>query len=136
MKAEPGFWQNSWRADVLERGLKAAAGLTFVSVEEQEIVGFICGADLGFLSYLSELVVAKTHRDQGIGRQLVARLELELVSRGSAVLVSDVWKDAACFYESMGWSLPDVILLRKKLNTEGSQPSHACAVASRTAHDG
>ena len=24
MKAEPGFWQESWRTDVLERGLKAA----------------------------------------------------------------------------------------------------------------
>jgi hypothetical protein len=25
IKAEPGFWPKSWRADVLERGLQAAA---------------------------------------------------------------------------------------------------------------
>jgi ribosomal protein S18 acetylase RimI-like enzyme len=84
-------------------------------VENEEIVGFICGHDLGFRAYLSELVVANTHRDQGIGKRLVAHLESELASRGCAVLISDVWKDARGFYESMGWSPPDVILLRKKL---------------------
>ena len=121
MKAEPGFYQGSWRADTLERGLEAAAGLAFVWVEKEEIVGFVCGHDLGFRAYLSELVVAKTHRGQGIGRQLVAHLESELTLRGCAVLISDVWTDARGFYESMGWSPPDAVLLRKKLNREPSQ---------------
>ncbi len=121
MKAEPGFWQDTWRADVLERGLKAASGLAFVCVEDEEIVGFVCGHDLGFRAYLSELVVAKTHRDRGIGKQLVAHLEAELTSRGCAGLIADVWKTARGFYESMGWSSPDVVLLRKKLINNGSQ---------------
>ena len=116
MKAEPGFWQDRWPADALEHGLKAAAGLAFVCVENQEIIGFVCGHDLGFRAYLSELVVARANRDQGIGRQLVAHLEAELASRGCAVLISDVWKDARGFYESMGWSAPDTVLLRKGLN--------------------
>ena len=121
MKAEPGFWQDAWRADVLERGLKAASGLAFVLVENDEIVGFICGHDLGFRAYLSELVAVKACRDRGIGKQLVAHLESELALRGCAVLIADVWKDARGFYESMGWSAPDVILLRKKVGTKGSQ---------------
>jgi GNAT superfamily N-acetyltransferase len=69
----------------------------------------------GFRSYLSELVIAGTRRNQGFGKQLVAHLESELASRGCAILISDVWKDARGFYESMGWSQPDAILLRKKL---------------------
>jgi predicted N-acetyltransferase YhbS len=117
MKGEPGFWQDRWRADVLERGLEAAAGLAFVCVENEKIVGLICGHDLGFRAYLSELVVAAAHRNRGVGRQLVARLESELASRGCEVLIADVWKGARAFYESIGWAPPDVILLRKKLNT-------------------
>jgi predicted N-acetyltransferase YhbS len=116
MKSEPGFWQDSWRADVLERGLAGAAGLAFVCVENGEIIGFVCGHDLGFRAYLSELVVARTRRNRGLGKQLVAHLESELASRGCAILISDVWKDARGFYESLGWSQPDAILLRKKLD--------------------
>lgn len=123
MEAEPGFWQDTWRADVLELGLKSAAGLAFVCVDNERIIGFICGHDLGFRAYLSELVVAKTHRAHGIGKQLVAHLESELASHGCTGLISDVWKDARGFYESMGWSSPDVVLLRKKLINNRSQPS-------------
>lgn len=133
MKAEPGFWQDTWRADVLERGLKAADGLAFVCVEDQEIVGFICGHDLGFRAYLSELVVAKTYRDQGIGKQLVTHLESQLASCGCAGLISDVWKDARGFYEAMGWSSPDVVLLRKKLINNGSQQASRGDVTNRAA---
>ena len=46
MKAEPGFWQEDWRDDVLERGFEAAAGLAFVYVVDGDIIGFICGHDL------------------------------------------------------------------------------------------
>jgi GNAT superfamily N-acetyltransferase len=83
-------------------------------------IGFVCGHDLGFRAYLSELVVVKTRRGQGIGRQLVAHLESELASRGCAILISDVWKDVRGFYESMGWSPPDAVLLRKILNKSHS----------------
>jgi len=104
-----------WRADVLERGLKAADDLAFVFVENQKNVGFICGHDLGFRAYLGELAVAKTHRAQGIGKQLVSHLESEIALRGCDVLISDAWENAQEFYKAMGWSSPHVILLRKKL---------------------
>jgi predicted N-acetyltransferase YhbS len=121
MKDEPSFWQEEWRSDVLERGLDAASGLAFVYVAGEDIIGFVSGHDLGFRAYLSELVVAKTHKGEGVGRQLVAHLESALVARGCTILIADVWKDARGFYESLGWSAPDVILLRKRLSGKDSQ---------------
>ena len=123
MESEPGFWQADWRTDVLERALAAAGGLAFVAVENEEIVGVVCGHDLGFRAYLSGLVVAGAHRGQGIGAQLLAHMESALASRGCAILISDVWKSARGFYESMGWSPPDVSLLRKRLVNGTSQPT-------------
>jgi predicted N-acetyltransferase YhbS len=123
MKAEPSFWQEEWRTDVLERGLEAAAGLAFVYVQGEEVIGFVSGHDLGFRAYLSELIVAKAHKSEGVGKQLMAHLESALIGRGCAVLIADVWKDARGFYEGLGWTSPDVILLRKRLTGKGSQPA-------------
>ncbi len=115
MRSEPGFWQHSWREDVLERALDATHGLAFVWVEGAQILGFVCAHDVGFRGYLSELIVATTSRSRGIGRQLVENLERELKTRDCTVLISDVWRGAERFYRSLGWSKPDVILLRKNL---------------------
>ena len=129
MAGEPGFWQDNWRGDVLKRALKSAQGLAFVYVEADDILGFACGHDLGFRGYLSELIVAKTSKGKGIGKQLIAHLESALENRGCEILIADVWKDASGFYESMGWLPPDVILLRKKLKTTDSQQTASCNLA-------
>ena len=116
MQSIPGFWDEAWRPDVLERGIAAADGLAFVYEERAGIVGFVCAHDLGFRAYLSELVVAGSAQSQGIGTQLVQRVEAELVARGCAVLIADVWRDAEHFYRALGWEPPPVILLRRKLS--------------------
>ncbi len=121
MKAETGFWQENWRPDVLERALESSMGLAFVCAENGAVVGFICGHDLGFRAYLSELIVAGTHKGKGVGRRLLEHLESELVARGCSMLIADVWKDAKGFYEAMGWAPPDVVLLRKQLQNKDSQ---------------
>jgi predicted N-acetyltransferase YhbS len=124
MKAEPSFWQEDWRPDAIERGLEAARGLAFVYVKGKDVIGFISGHDVGFRAYLSELIVAKAHKDGGVGRQLMLHLESALVARGCVVLIADVWKDAKGFYESLGWTPPDAILLRKRLSgKDGQQPA-------------
>ena len=120
MHAVPGFWQASWRHDVIERSLRSAHGLAFVWEEEGQIRGFVCAHDVGFRGYLSELVVEEEARDRGIGKQLVRRVEQELAARGCAVLIADIWKDAEGFYRALGWTPPDVILLRKRLLKEES----------------
>ena len=115
MESEPGFWQESWRYDVLERGLDSAGGLAFVWEETGQILGFVCAHDLGFRGYLSELIVAKSARNRGIGKHLVQQVEQKLAARGCNILISDVWEDSVRFYKLLGWSEPDIMLLRKPL---------------------
>jgi GNAT superfamily N-acetyltransferase len=121
MRSVPGFWDKSWRPDVVERGIEAARGLAFVYEENVNVIGFVCAHDLGFRAYLSELVVAGGARSQGVGTQLVQHVEAELVVRGCAVLIADVWRDAGRFYRALGWEPPPVILLRKKLRQRAEE---------------
>ena len=111
----PGLWHKEWRPDALERALRASAGLAFVWEEEGKILGFSCAHDVGFLGYLSLLVVSETARGQGIGRELIIRTERELAERGCAIVISDVWQDAVGFYKALGWSAPGAVLLRHRL---------------------
>ena len=122
MQSVPGFWDDSWRPDVLEQGIAAAKGLAFVYEENTNIIGFVCAHDLGFRAYLSELIVTRRAQSQGIGTQLVRRVEEELAARGCAVLIADVWRDAERFYRALGWEPPPVVLLRKKLPLQSEKP--------------
>lgn len=119
MKSVPGFWHEDWREDVLEQGLRMAEGLAFVWIDGESIVGFVCAHDVGFLGYLSSLVVAKEVSGRGIGRRLVRQVERVLAARGCTVLISDVWRDAEEFYRALGWTTPDVVLLRQRLKDAG-----------------
>jgi predicted N-acetyltransferase YhbS len=118
MQSEPGFWQDVWRPDVLERGLASSGDLSFVWEEDGQVIGFVCAHDFGFRSYLSELIVKRSARNRDIGTKLVERIHQELSERGCAVLISDVWKDAEDFYKALGWSEPDAKLLRKRLEVK------------------
>ena len=120
MESEPGFWQPGWSNATLVKAIDAAKGLALVWQSESRILGFVCAHDLGFRGYLSELVVAREARHQGIGRKLVGAVEERLAGRGHTTLIADVWHRAVPFYRSLGWSAPDVVLLRQKLATHGA----------------
>lgn len=126
MKSVPGFWHRCWRDDALERAIQAAAGLAYVCDRGGRIVGFACAHDVGFLGYLSALIVAEEARGEGVGKQLVQRAEGELAARGCAVLISDVWKEAEAFYRTLGWTPPDAVLLRRRLLAKGSLDCASC----------
>ena len=115
MKSVEGFWDDGWRKNVIGLGIKASDGLSFVYEQNGKILGFICAHDIGFRAYLSELVVSSEAHNQGIGTKLVRKVEEELIAIGCKVLISDVWKNTEIFYEKLGWTRPDVTLLRKKL---------------------
>jgi len=115
LRSVPGLWDPTWRPDVVERALAASDGVAFVAQEDSEVVGFACAHDVGFRAYLSELVVRPNAQAQGIGRALVEAVESSLAGRGCAVLISDVWHDAEGFYRVLGWSQPDVRLMRRRL---------------------
>jgi ribosomal protein S18 acetylase RimI-like enzyme len=122
MRTEPGFWQDAWRHDVVERGIESAGGLAFVWQEAGQVLGFVCAHDLGFRAYLSALVVSERARSRGIGKRLVQHVEESLHERGCAILIADVWRNAAGFYQSLGWSEPEAVLLRKKVGEGAGQP--------------
>lgn len=115
MESEPGFWHDDWRKDVLERAIGSVDCLAFLGEEKGQIVAFASAHDVGFLAYLSTLIVAGSARNKGIGSMLIQHIENELLSRGCNVLMSDVRKNAVKFYKAIGWSEPDVVLLRKRL---------------------
>jgi len=123
MKSIAGFWDESWRPDVLQRALATSESIALVHQDDDTIDGFICGHDVGFRAYLSELVVSPASQRRGVGSQLVAELERRLSDRGCTVLIADVWRDAVPFYLSCGWTPPAVVLLRKRLNSSGAQPA-------------
>jgi GNAT superfamily N-acetyltransferase len=117
MKSVAGFWDESWRPDVLERALGSSETIALVHPEADTIDGFVCGHDVGFRAYLSEHVVSPASQGRGVGSQLIAELERRLADRGCSVLIADVWRDAEQFYRSRGWTPPAVVLLRKRLET-------------------
>lgn len=115
MKSVDGFWDESWRKDVVRRGIIASNGLSFIYEKKGEVLGFACAHDVGFRGYLSELIVSPKMQGKGIGRKLLRMVESKLQERGCKVLISDVWKNSEMFYKKLGWSRPGVTLLRKKL---------------------
>ena len=116
MNSVAGFWDESWRPDVLERALGSPDAIALVHEDDGVINGFVCAHDLGFRAYLSELVVAPRSRRRGIGARLVSEVERRVADRGCAVVVADVWRDAEQFYRSQGWTPPSVVLVRKRLS--------------------
>lgn len=115
IKSVPDLWHDEWRFDALDRALRALDGRAFVWEGEENILGFSCAHDIGFLGYLSLLVVAASANGKGIGRELIIRTEQELIERGCVTLISDVWHDAVGFYKALGWSAPGVVLLCHRL---------------------
>lgn len=115
MKSIKDFWDNSWREGVIRQGIISSGGLSFVYEQKGEILGFICAHDIGFRAYLSELVVSPKMQGRGVGEKLLCKVESKLQERGCKILISDVWQDSARFYLKLGWSEPNVKLLRKKI---------------------
>ena len=115
IQSVPGLWHEEWRSDALEQACRASNGLAFVWEEDKKILGFSCAHDVGFLAYLSLLVVVESARGQGIATQLIRHTEQTLIERGCATLISDVWSDAVGFYQSIDWSPPAAVLLRHRL---------------------
>ncbi|MBU1344638.1 MAG: GNAT family N-acetyltransferase [Proteobacteria bacterium] len=114
IRTEPGMWQDAWADNVINRALKSSNGLAFVW-DNCGILGFVCGHDVGFRGYLSELVVATHARRKGIGRQLVMHVQGELTKRGCHHVMADIWHGAEPFYESLGWvPVSNMVSLRKK----------------------
>jgi ribosomal protein S18 acetylase RimI-like enzyme len=118
MKSVAGFWDETWRPDVLERALGSSETIALVHHDGQSVDGFICAHDVSFRSYLSELVVSPESERRGIGARLLSEIERRMADRGCSLMIADVWRDAEGFYRAQGWTSPSVVLLRKRFSAE------------------
>jgi ribosomal protein S18 acetylase RimI-like enzyme len=93
--------------DEITRFLVRNPGLSFVAMEETNMVGAVlCGHD-GRRGYLHHLVVAESHRRAGIGRELVSRCLNALRINGimKCHLFIFVDNDAGMrFWRGIGWT--------------------------------
>ena len=115
MQSIPGFWHEAWDDGTLSRALASAGDLALVYEEGGRIVGMVFCHNVGFRAYLSELAVAEEMRGRGIAGKLLARVEEILRERRCEMIIADVWHSAESFYRELGWTEPDVTLLRKGL---------------------
>jgi len=94
--------------------LEQHRGLSFVAVDDAQIVGAVlCGTD-GRRGYLQHLAVAPSHRRRGIGRQLAERSVAALAGRGidkCHLMVVAGNTDAQKFWSRLGWENRDDIRL-------------------------
>jgi ribosomal protein S18 acetylase RimI-like enzyme len=123
MSSVAGFWDETWRPDVLERAVGSPDTIALINLDRDVVDGFVCAHDLGFRAYLSEIVVSPQAQRRGIGSRLLSEVERRMADRGCSVIVSDVWRDAERFYRAKGWAPPSVILLRKRLPAAAAQPA-------------
>lgn len=115
MHSVAGFWDDTWRQDVLERAIASPDAVALVHQDGGSINGFVCAHDVGFRAYLSELVVSPIAQHRGVGSGLLSEVERRMAERGCSLIIGDVWRDAESFYRGNRWTPPPVVLLRKRL---------------------
>lgn len=123
MQSVAGFWDETWRQDVLERAIASPDVIALVHEEGEAVNGFACAHDVGFRAYLSELVVSQKVQRRGIGSKLLSEVERRMADRGCSLIIGDIWRDAESFYRAHGWTPPPVVLLRKRLARAAAEPA-------------
>ena len=117
MKSVSGFWDEDWRADVLERVIGSAEAIALVHLDGETIEGFACAHDAGFRAYLSEFAVVETQQRSGVGTALLQSFESALLQRGCRLVVADAYPPAEPFYRARGWAPPAALLLSHRLES-------------------
>jgi len=95
------------------RQMMENADLAITAWEEDTLIGISRTlTDFGFVAYLADLAVAKSHQQQGIGKRLVQETQAALGPKCMVVLLSA--PDANEFYPHIGfdhhpraWVLPE-----------------------------
>jgi len=89
----------------INRLLERNPGMSFVVLDDSQVVGAVLCSHDGRMGYLTHLAVAKSHRRKGIGRSLVGRCLFALMAIGISKCTLLVMRDEAgamAFWESIG----------------------------------
>jgi len=102
--------------------LERNPGLSFVAFQGDQIVGAaLCGHD-GRRGYIHHLSVAKSHRQQGIGKSLVNRCVFALMQIGISkchLFVFGENEGAIQFWNKVGWSQRVELMMMSQHLEEG-----------------
>jgi len=105
-----------------------------VAEADGRLVGAVFGRFDGRRGWINHLAVADSFRRRGLGRRLMAEVEARLRALGCAKVnlhVLSTNREVVAFYESLGYSVADMLFLQKWLR-RGAVPSRrAVTVRSR-----
>lgn len=115
-------WNEQWSSERAIRRVQAIVGnyqsIGLAAEDEGVIVGGLLGfvdpyADEDFF-YVSEIFVVPEYKKQGIGRNLIRKLEEEIKKRGISVVQLMSIEPNEVFYGKCGLSKDDVSVLFKR----------------------
>ncbi|KKJ75652.1 acetyltransferase [Kiloniella litopenaei] len=112
----PSPWNRA--ADILDNKQSYQPGLLFIAEDSGTIVGSTMAGYDGRRGWIYSVVVAPSHRRQGIASKLLALAEQELISLGCTKLnlqVRDGNEGAVKLYESLGYRIEPRVSMGKRL---------------------
>jgi ribosomal protein S18 acetylase RimI-like enzyme len=100
-------------ADYLQQGINNPAAVLLLAIDDGQLVGSLLGTFDGWRGHMYRLVVHASHRRQGLGRELVARVERVLRDSGAKRVVCLIEVDrpwATDFWSAVGYGRNDHIV--------------------------
>jgi ribosomal protein S18 acetylase RimI-like enzyme len=105
--------RRSDQPDQIEKKLQRDPDLFLVAEANGEIIGSVVGGFDGRRGLIYHLAVQASHREQGIGSQLMQEIEARLRAKGcirSYLMVTTDNQSATGFYERRGWERMDYVV--------------------------
>jgi ribosomal protein S18 acetylase RimI-like enzyme len=102
----------------IERKLLVQPQLFLVAEKDAAVVGSVMAGYDGHRGWVNYLAVSPTHQHRGIARQLISRVEDELLAIGCPKInlqVRDGNDEAIGFYAALGYAVDPVVSLGKRL---------------------
>jgi ribosomal protein S18 acetylase RimI-like enzyme len=108
---------NDPRRDIA-RKLRVRPDLLLVAAEAGEVVGSVMVGYEGHRGWINYLAVAPSHRQQGLGRLLMAEAELRLLREGCPKVNLQVRAGndgVVAFYRRLGYDAEEMVSMGKRL---------------------
>jgi ribosomal protein S18 acetylase RimI-like enzyme len=105
----------------IARKLNVGADLFLVDERDGDIVGSVMGGYEGHRGWVNYLAVNPSHQRKGIGRALMAEVEIKLIELGCPKInlqVRATNQAVIAFYESLGFANDNAVGLGKRLEED------------------
>jgi len=102
----------------IDKKIEVGDGLFFVALAGSAVIGTLMAGYDGHRGWIYSLAVARSHRRQGIGSQLVAHAEQALARKGCVKInlqILEENEEVAAFYAALGYSIEKRINMGKRI---------------------